>query len=118
MDGGGMIEKLSPCFLAGVWLIQAANIETRGAASWPTRDQMRLTVPVNRPSGVPVLLVEMLPPGFNPDSVRILREGSQEIILSKVDWRTPEARISWISTGAGTYYVYFDLQGSGETERL
>src|SRR5262249_5871592 len=113
-----MIARLWASFLACVFLIQAANIETRGAAGWPTRDQMRLTVSVDRPRGVPFLVVEKLPPELNPDSVRILRDGSSEIIPGKVDWRTPEARISWISAGAGTYYVYFDRKGSGETERL
>src|SRR5262249_3813034 len=113
-----MIARLWASFLACVFLIQAANIETRGAAGWPTRDQMRLTVSVDRPRGVPFLVVEKLPPELNPDSVRILRDGSSEIIPGKVDWRTPAARISWISAGAGTYYVYFDRKGSGETERL
>src|SRR3989442_10729698 len=35
----------------------------------------------------------------------------------KIEWRAPKARISWISTGAPQYYVYFDLENAGETHR-
>ncbi|MGH9627366.1 MAG: FG-GAP repeat domain-containing protein, partial [Bryobacteraceae bacterium] len=59
-----------------------------------------------------------LPAGFNPDSVRVLAEDSKDVLPVKVDWRTPSARISWRSTGPGTYFVYFDEGAEGETERL
>jgi hypothetical protein len=55
---------------------------------------------------------------LNPDSVRVIAEGADAILPAKVDWRVPDARISWLSTGAGSYFIYFDLDGEGETERL
>jgi hypothetical protein len=95
-----------------------ATIEQRGVSDWPTRDHMRLAVKVEVRSGCPVLQTEKLPSEFNPDSVRVLGPDSHESIASKVEWRTPQARVSWISRGPGTYYIYFDVRGSGETERV
>lgn len=99
-------------------LMEAAIVESRGGAAWPTRDQLRIAAPVHAARGIPVLAEENLPAEFNPDSVRVIGPGAAEIIPAKVDWRTPRAKVSWISRGAGTYHVYFDLHGSGETDRL
>jgi hypothetical protein len=93
----------------------AATIEQRGAAPWPTRNAMRFAVAVEAPRGVPVLAAEKLPPDLNPDSVRVFAGG---VLPSKTDWRPPQARVSWISQGPGTYHVYFDTHGAGESERL
>ena len=40
--------------------------------------------------------------------------------LSPAKWNgsCPQADVSWISRGAGSYYVYFDVRGAGETARL
>lgn len=94
-----------------------AQLEHRGAADWPTSNHFRVRHASNVPANQPVLLETEFPAGLSPDSVRVLAEGSAEVLLSKVDWRVPEARISWLSTGAENYFVYFDKAGEGETER-
>ena len=106
------------CLILLAGLAHAATIEKRGASDWPTRNHMRLVVAVDAPRGTPVLATEKLPAGFNPDSVRVIGPGSREVIPSKVEWRTPQAELSWVSRGPGAYSVYFDIGGSGETERL
>ena len=90
----------------------AAAIEQRGSSDWPTRNHMRIEVTVAVRNGSPVLQTEKLPPGFNPDSVRVLAANSRDPIASKVEWRTPQARISWISRGAGAYCIYFDVRNA------
>jgi hypothetical protein len=70
------------------------------------------------PAGRPVWVDATLPHGFNPDSVRVLASGGRTIIPAKTEWRAPNARIAWLSTGAGSYYIYFDTQRHGETTRL
>ena len=104
--------------LAASSFAPAATIEQRGSSDWPTRNHMRFAVRVGAPSGVPVLQTEKLPPEFNPDSVRLFGPGSRDTIASKVEWRTPQVEVSWISRGPGSYYVYFDVGGAGETARL
>jgi hypothetical protein len=96
----------------------AAPVEHRGGAAWPTRNQMRIAAKVTAPAGEPVLVIDKAPTGLNPDSVRVMAANSSGVIPSKVDWRDPELRMSWISRGPGAYHVYFDVRGSGETERL
>jgi hypothetical protein len=80
------------------------------------------TVPVRVESaaarGVPVLLEADLPEKFNPDSVRVLPAGSKRPQPAKVEWTVPRVRVSWLSTGARTYHVYFDEARGGETRRL
>lgn len=47
------------------------------------------------------------------------RPRSQEAPLpAKVECRTPKARISWRAATAGSYFIYFDHDNNGETERL
>ncbi|MBI4876263.1 MAG: VCBS repeat-containing protein [Acidobacteria bacterium] len=99
-------------------LLHAAAIEHRGAAAWPTRNHLRIAVVVDAPAGHPVRLTAEAPARFNPDSVRVLTAGSSAVLPSKVEWRNPSLEVSWISAGPGTYHVYFDERGAGETERL
>jgi hypothetical protein len=96
----------------------AQIVEQRGEADWPTANHFRLRHASQVPPRVPILLETRFPPGFAPDSVRVIADGSSETLPSKVDWKVPSARISWISTGADAYFVYFDQAGQGETERM
>jgi len=102
-----------------VCLGATGSVEQRGAADWPTKNhlRMRATFP-GAASGVPVAVDAVMPVGFSPDSVRVLAEGAQSSLPAKVDWRVPNARISFVSTGAPAYFVYFDEGRAGETERL
>jgi hypothetical protein len=99
-------------------LAQAAAIERRAGDVWPTANHLRFTVAVKAAHGTPVEAIEELPPAFNPDSVRVIGPAAPGIVPSKTDWRTPRAKVSWISQGAGTYAVYFDVRGAGESARL
>ena len=99
-------------------LLPAAGIERRGGEAWPTKNGLRFAVAVSAPAGIPVTATEKLPAAFNPDSVRVLRAGSAAVIPSKTEWRAPSASVSFLSQGPGTYHVYFDVRGAGETERL
>jgi FG-GAP-like repeat len=107
-------------FLAGMLAgaVSGAEIEQRGQADWPTANHFRIRYASEAPARQPVLLESKLPGDFDPDSVRVLKEGSAEIVPAKVDWRAGTARISWLSTGAAAYVVYFDRAGRGETKRL
>jgi len=98
-------------------LLPGAAIEERGSSSWPTRNHLRFAATITAAAGSPVVAVERLPEGFNPDSVRVVGSGSAATIASKTDWRNREATVSWISRGPGAYHVYFDLGKNGETER-
>ncbi|HWQ52365.1 MAG TPA: VCBS repeat-containing protein [Bryobacteraceae bacterium] len=104
--------------LACASLAQAGTVEHRAGAAWPTRNQMRIAAAIGIPAGQPVLFAADVPPRFNPDSLRVIGPGSPAVIPSKSDWRTPQVKVSWISRGPGTYYLYFDVRGSGESERL
>jgi hypothetical protein len=104
--------------LASAAALCGANIERRGTASWPTRNSMRIRRDVKTPAGHPVLVSDRLPARFNPDSVRVVGPGSGAIVPAKTDWRTPDAKFSFVSRGPGAYSIYFDEPGSGETERL
>ncbi len=95
-----------------------AAIEKRGSADWPTRNQMRIAVAVDVSAGTPVLASNKVPPAFNPDSVRVVGPRGSSVIASKTDWKTPDAKVSWISNGPGEYHIYFDVHGSGESVRL
>jgi hypothetical protein len=62
-------------------------------------------------AGTPILFETTLPPDVNPDSVRVVPTGDSGAVLPlKVDWRSPAARIAWISTGASSYSVTFGRQ--------
>ena len=59
------------------------------------------------PAGAPIAVDLTVPAGFNPDSVRVIPDGGTSAIPSKTDWRTPAARISFISTGARGYSISY-----------
>lgn len=103
--------------LAGV-LTGAPPVESRGTAQWPTANRFRMVVESATRAGSPVWVDAELPDGFNPDSVRVLTGQAGTLIPAKTEWRRPNARISWISTGAARYFVYFDEGSQGETARL
>ena len=92
-------------------------IEPRGAASWPTANPFRFSHPGGVPVGRPVWTDAELPPNFSRDSVRVLGRHADPL-PAKTDWRTPHARLSWISDGSPSYHVYFDTGRHGETIRL
>ena len=100
---GWALTVLSACLagmLAGA--VSGAEIEQRGQEDWPTANHFRIRYASEAPARQPVLLESKFPSDFDPDSVRVLKEGSAEIIPAKVDWRAGTARISWISTGAAS----------------
>lgn len=110
--------RLFPLVLALVSLAAPRQVERRGADPWPTANRYRIRNSQSPPSGVPVAADLTLPSAFNPDSVRVFAEGARAVIPSKVEWRTPNARVSFVSTGAPAYFVYFDEGANGETARL
>src|SRR5258706_3206868 len=95
----------------------SVKIEQRDVALWPTANFLRFRHPDSTPKGRPVWVDTDLPAKFNPDSVRVLPDGVPYTIPSKTEWRAPQARIAWLSTGASGYSVYFDLENAGETQR-
>lgn len=99
-------------------LSASGQIEQRGAAAWPTANHLRVRSTISRPEGVPVAVDLTLPGGFNPDSVRVIADGGSRVLPAKTEWRNPAARISFLSTGATAYWIYFDEGKRGETERL
>lgn len=105
------------------WLAAAAppierRIERREERQWPTTNRFRIKATGSPQPGAPVYLDAELPPDFNPDSVRVHAEVGGAVIPAKTDWRRPRARVSWRSTGAASYFVYFDTASNGETARL
>src|SRR5262245_10135174 len=95
----------------------SVRIEERGEALWPTANFLRFRHADSTPKGRPVWVDADLPEKFNPDSVRVLAGWSEIAIPAKTEGRASKARISWISTGAPEYFVYFDLGNAGETHR-
>lgn len=114
---GSWADAMRWFLIACACLAPAAEIEHRGGASWPTANRMRLAVDVEAPAGRPVLAEARFPERFNPDSLRVIGPGPHPALPAKVEWRNPRAQIRWISRGAGAYHVYFDVRGSGESER-
>lgn len=111
--------KILALILISEVLSAAVSIEERRGTAWPTRNRFRFRHAVAVADNSPVWVDATLPAGFNPDSVRVIAEaGSRSVVLSKTEWRSPQARISWLFTGAPAYHVYFDLGAAGETERL
>jgi hypothetical protein len=104
--------------LACLALAQPASIEERGSRRWPTSNHFRFAVTLGEPGKRPVLVAPQMPDQFNPDSVRVYGPADARPIPCKTEGRRPEARFHWISVQPGTYYVYFDLKGRGETQRL
>ena len=99
------------------WLLVAAVVACSSLHA-QNRNHLKLSLDVNAGAGVPVLHHAKLPAAFNPDSVRVLAPESGERVPSKVEWRNPQASISFVSRGPGSYTISYDVRGSGETERL
>lgn len=108
------------CFLLALLplLSSAYDVERRGTAQWPTANHLRITHTSSTAAGVPIAVDFSAPAGFNPDSVRVLAAGSSAVIPSKTEWRRPNARVSFASTGAAAYHLYFDEARNGEMKRL
>ena len=69
------------------------------------------------PRGEPVLFEVTLPTGLNPNSIRVISDNDTVPAPSKTEWRVPNARISWRSSGTAGSMVYFDIGMDGETAR-
>lgn len=102
--------------LLALVLHAAPSIEQRGDSNWPTRNHYRLAHPSTTPKSYPVWVDVQLPADFHQDSIRVI-DNAGVYVPSKSEWRTPNARISWLSTGATAYHVYFDTGTNGETSR-
>jgi len=102
---------------AVAWIGWSQPIERRGAASWPTRNSLRAAIRSDAPAGHPAAATLEAPAELNPDSARLIAPDGA-LAACKLEWRRPRLTASWISRGPGTYYLYFDVRGSGETERL
>src|SRR5882724_3609601 len=102
--------KLLSLLIPALALASSVKIEQRGEASWPTANFLRFRQADSSPKGRPVWVDTELPAHFNPDSVRVIPDGSPVSIPAKIEWRAPQARIAWLSTGAPAYTVYFDLE--------
>src|SRR6266567_3875782 len=106
-----LLLLLTPALL----LASSVKIEQRDEGLWPTANFLRFRQPDSTPKGRPVWVDTDMPAHFNPDSVRVIPDGSPVAIATKTEWRAPQERISWLSTGAPGYTVYFDLENAGET---
>lgn len=95
-----------------------AVVEKRGRAAWPTSNHFRYRVEVTVAAGTPAAVEFAAPIGFNPDSVRVLAEGSIAPLPAKTEWRRPNARVSFVAAAARRYAIYFDEGARGETKRL
>lgn len=104
------------CALSAAFAAAPAIERRQPGAAWPNANHFRFAHADNAPAGRPVWAGVDLAPEFNRDSVRVLGRGTQPL-PAKVDWRTPHARIAWISDGSPTYFVYFDTANHGETAR-
>src|SRR5438067_8723732 len=112
-----LCTKLFSLLIPALSLSPSVKIEQRDVAFWPTANFLRFRLPDSTPKGRPVWVDTDLPAHFNPDSVRVIPDGSPVAIPAKVEWRSPQAHIAWLSTGASAYNVYFDLENAGETHR-
>lgn len=55
------------------------------------------------PAGAPAWVDIQVPANFDPAAIRVTRAG--QTAPAKVEWRGSQARISWISLGAGVYTI-------------
>jgi hypothetical protein len=97
--------------------IEQRPTQTEGSAEWATANHYRIRVHSTAARNVPILVRTELLPGFSPDSLRVVTEGSAKAIPAKLEWRPPAARICWRATGAPLYDIYFDVGKKGENER-
>src|SRR6266699_25038 len=82
-----LLLLLAPALL----LASSVKIEQRDEALWPTANFLRFRQPDSTPKGRPVWVDTDLPAKFNPDSVRVLADGSPIAISSKTEWRARQA---------------------------
>ncbi len=100
-------------------LMGQVHVEERGAGvDWPTANKFRSVVESAAKAGGPVWVDLHVPAQFRPDSVRVFAEGSTAVVPAKTEWKLTQARVSWLSTGARRYTVYFHAGEGGEKERL
>lgn len=83
------------------------------AGAWAMDNSVR--VDNAAPAGVPILVKTELPPGFNPDSVRVRERASGKLLPCRTEWERPAARIYFQSTGASAYEIRYS---DGPAERL
>lgn len=88
------------------------------ALGWGAENHLSVRHESRAAAGVPVAAEFEAPADFNPDSVRVMAEGSAKLIPSKTEWRVPKVRVSFRSTGAPAYRITYDEGTRGETERL
>ncbi len=111
--------KIRPyVFLLALTANANAEVERRGNARWPTTNHFRTRVAVATPAGMPMAAEFTGPLALNPDSVRVVPDGAVEPVAAKIDWRMPNGRVSFVSTGTTGYGIYFDEGSQGETQRL
>ena len=99
------------------WAAGLAEIERRNQDTWPTKNHLRLRHAISEPARFPVAVEFEAPAQFNPDSVRVIPQGSHDTLPVKVEWKAPHARVSFLSTEAREYGIYFDRANEGETTR-
>ncbi|MFN7919013.1 MAG: VCBS repeat-containing protein [Bryobacteraceae bacterium] len=58
------------------------------------------------PAGDPVSAQLTLPANLDPDSVRV-SDAAGVSVVPKLEWRVPDARLAWISTGSPRYEVRY-----------
>src|SRR3989442_15724785 len=100
-----LCTKLLSLLIPALSLASSVKIEQRDVAFWPTANFLRFRQPDSTPKGRPVWVDTDLPAHFNPDSVRVIADGMVLTIPAKAEWRSPKARISWLSPGAAGYTV-------------
>ena len=110
-----MSKLLLAILFAVAALAETTTIEIRGNSQWPTANHFRFVHHSTIVIGKPVLAEVKLPLDLNPDSIRVFAAGP---IDTKTNWRKPDAKIYWQSTGTSAYTVYFDTNRNGETKRL
>ena len=112
------MRSLAILMITGLcWSAVPANIEQRNGADWPTKNHLRVRHSITEPARFPIAVDFDAPAQFNPDSVRVVPQGSTDTLPLKVEWKVPHARVSFLSTDARQYDIYFDRGSEGETTR-
>ncbi|HWB95491.1 MAG TPA: VCBS repeat-containing protein, partial [Bryobacteraceae bacterium] len=76
-----------------------------------TAEEGQITVQAPEPAGAPILYQRELPADADADSLRV--EAGDTDLPRKVEWQRPNVRVSWRSTGAGTYVLRFTRGAAG-----
>jgi hypothetical protein len=88
--------------------------ERNGATDWTTKNHFRVRRSGTEPAGFPLSVDFEFAGNLNPNSVRVIPRGSTESLPLKVEWKIPQARVSFLSTAAPEYVIYFDRGNAGE----